>query len=791
MQPFAVASVYPRSIAWIIRPNDPNEWDRFEQIIKYNCAMVGGYFNVIIPLSGKDEISEKYQQFMINFDPDLIVLAPDMDTIQPESFLRRICPFALIPWDSVSQIAAYNPWDIKSGTNATLRELKESRIDDDSISTFYIAAVAKEEYPDASRLALVACGDIESGEASLRHIDKLMLKGGITTNGCTGYRESFLGEILESKYKPSDLGHKMQNGDLISPPDRYKLADIICDGNQFPLTDAVKILSTCCRMQTRRPQIISFIRSTIDYSGRYFYDIKVPCNMVILVSDSFGLDEAVLFWNLRANEIYVIWLSFKDLEEGMENVGNWLGDLLLGSLYVDHGRFRPPDLDLAFSSRNEDIERLNNIFEKIKRKKREISHWGILTYEELVFYSFIKPHVKSEHVLVARDSSKCMFLPNMPSEMIGGIFTITLEWEDLMLPQKADLIKLISSENVEVYDRESEDPIEMPSFRITKNNFIRVQTKKVSRIKFNKPLVDEIIKTSFLSSGFSRIERSSSAKYHTDFINRAGSLEEAARYLATSPYREFFELLSDNRNENRPGWLLGKDSDKRRALHHYHLRESLGITNPPETKTYVDKVSDLIPDEIIELLEKRILERGFELKCKSCSFKSWYPAEYVGQTFECTRCYQSQVLGRNPLWLYKLSEVTFQGLTSNMDIPLLALNYLRKMARHDFEWIPDSDVYWTNDEEENNRNIDILCILDGKLFIGEAKSNDEIPDNQFSFYDDLCKSFEPDGIVFATSKSEWKQGTKNRIEKLREWFKGEVIELTSKELYPSQPNENA
>lgn len=113
------------------------------------------------------------------------------------------------------------------------------------------------------------------------------------------------------------------------------------------------------------------------------------------------------------------------------------------------------------------------------------------------------------------------------------------------------------------------------------------------------------------------------------------------------------------------------------------------------------------------------------------------------------------------------------------------------MARHNFEWIPDSDVYWTKDEKENNKNIDILCILDGKLFIGEAKSNDDIPDDQFSFYDDLCKSLEPDGIVFASSKSEWKQGTKNRIEKLKEWFKGEVIELTSKELYPSQPNENA
>jgi len=367
----------------------------------------------------------------------------------------------------------------------------------------------------------------------------------------------------------------------------------------------------------------------------------------------------------------------------------------------------------------------------------------------LVFYSFIRHYVKREHVLVARDLSRCTFLPNMPPDMINGIFTVTLNWGSLMLPQKADLIKLISSENVEVYDEESEDPIEMPSFRITKDHFIKAQTKKVSQIRFNRPSIEEIIKTVFISAGFSRIEPSSTAKYHLDFIERAGGLEEAARYLATSPYRDFFELLSDNSNTKKIGWIIDKP-DKRRMLNHFQLRESLEEPIPTDTGEYFNTVSDLMPDEVIELLEKRILERGFRLKCKSCSFNSWYPAEYVGQTFKCTRCYQSQVYESNPLWLYKLPEVTFQGLKSDMTVPILALNYLREMAQHNFEWVPDSDVYWTRDEEEINKNIDILCILDGKLFIGEAKSNDVIKADQFSNYEDICMRLDPDGIVFGS-----------------------------------------
>ena len=77
------------------------------------------------------------------------------------------------------------------------------------------------------------------------------------------------------------------------------------------------------------------------------------------------------------------------------------------------------------------------------------------------------------------------------------------------------------------------------------------------------------------------------------------------------------------------------------------------------------------------------------------------------------------------------------------------------------------------------------------MFIGEAKSNDVIEGDQFSFYEDMCKRLDPDGVVFANSKQRWNNGTESRIEKLKDWFKGEVTVLTSKKLYPSQPNENA
>jgi hypothetical protein len=42
MEQFADISIHPRSIAWLVRLD---AWDQFEEIVYYNSAILGGYFN--------------------------------------------------------------------------------------------------------------------------------------------------------------------------------------------------------------------------------------------------------------------------------------------------------------------------------------------------------------------------------------------------------------------------------------------------------------------------------------------------------------------------------------------------------------------------------------------------------------------------------------------------------------------------------------------------------------------------------------------------------------------------
>lgn len=767
-QQFALASVYPRSIAWLVKQDD---WSSFEEIVNYNCAMLGGYFNVIIPINSNGEISEKYLRFMVDYDPDLIILAPGISSIQNDSLLKLVHPFAIIPWDSVSQIATLDPMGFGSCLNLTLKDL------DIESSKKPVIAVADDAYPDTSRLAFVACGDIKKSTKQNDPLAKLTMR---FDHSSRGYREQILGKFLKPEYDPKDFNYQIRKGVFIPSPDRHKLKNMITEEYQFPIYTSTEILHTCCRMQNLfNSQYWSFIGSTATYA-KGTAPHRLPYNMVILVSNKFSLEEATLFWNLRAQEVYVTWLSFSELERDKKSVKKWLSDIFGGALYVDQARFIPAGVNLVFSSPDRDIDRLKPIFDYLEKARRKDSSWKIVCYDDLIFYSYIRPQISQDRIMMAQDASICAFLPKLLPGIFGGILVVLLEWDGLMLPQIDTLTTLISAEKIQEHDANGEQKIDMPKFRIAKNHFLEVQVNDKAEIVFRKPSTERIFEAIFFSAGFSKVEPSDKAGYQVDFIEKCSSdLNKAARYFAASPFREFFEFMSNNKNRQKLGWIL-KYPD-RRALNHLQLMEIFKEQIPGTTSDYFNTISDKLPNGAVELLEKRLLERGFELKCEACSYKSWYPAEDLGQVFKCNQCHQSQVCIANPLWLYKLPEVTFKVFSNNLEVPLLALNYLKNKSKHYFIWVPDLDIWYGN--EKKSRNIDIACIIDGRLFLGEAKSIDKIEKGQIKFYKDLCELISPDGIVFATSKTKWNQSTIDCIDSLKRNFDGETIILTYKDLY--------
>lgn len=799
MQQFATVSLSPLAIAWLINAND---WDHLERLIHINCTLLGGYHNVLIPIAEDGKLSRVSEAFLALYDPDYVILAPGIDRFcKPEPpFVPN--PYQVFPWDHASQII---PDSAKGSSNTQAAPIAFRRghsVDNEGPVAMDLVAVADTSFSNASRLALVACGDVVPAEHEWNSID------GEVSFDASGYREETLQRV--AAVGRSKLFARLGPGDTIIPaPTRCQLASLIKEENKFPLTGARDILEACCDLQHFGSGRPSFIGRTKNYTGspiRKFAAIRETPGMVILVSDDFSFGEAILFGNLRASQVTACWISFSDLKEDLRDIVDWL-ESDLGASFYTLGQ------TIAFSARDDDRGRLSEMFDLLsKERQANFPEWRTCDYRELIFYDYERPYVQRSHRSIIREANSCSFLPEYPRDTHGTL-GLTIEWPTLMLPPERCVADLVSSDSIHpsavfhVASGRIDAPPNRPRFRINASRYARVQVDDQSPVQFVVPSINKVLTALFQQAGFHDFREASHAQYQHAFINRSGAFEKACHFLQTPPYCELLKLLSNNSDSNQPGWLIGrtkqgkqdigvpreseeardKNPDARRAIHHLDLLRFLETPDklfPKDTEGYL-RIAESLQHEVTELLELQLLERGFRLRCSSCSHDPWYRSDDVGQVFRCQRCYQEQRVISNPMWFYKLPEVIFQGFKTHMEVPLLALYNLQRRSRHQhaFQYVLDSELFWRPDRKDKKKNVDLCCLQDGRVYIGEAKCNDSIEPDQFAFYEHLASRVHIDGIVFATSKTHWKPNTLERIEGLGSKFKGAVIALTKSQLY--------
>lgn len=770
--PYALASVYPRHIAWLVQPG---EWKRFEAIVRHNCTIQGGYFNVVIPLSTEGRILPSYLPFLRNYDADLIILPPcDVGRLDLQSM--RLLPYGQIPWDSIDDIIPISPGAYSSGQNASIEPWPIQR--DHLPDKRPLVAVADPAHPDLSKLAYVACGDVGP------HPPMINVYDGVKELDAFGYRETFLSTAIRQDCREGSITARFSgSSDVVPAPDRYALKEMIRDECQFPLTDPVRILEACCQAQHRPFFRRTFIGETIAYARRGGTPHRttgttrrdIPA-LVILTSEHFDMQEAVLFWNLRANLINVAWLPFSLLARRTNDIVTWLESDLGGSYFtamVGSG-------NVAFcTTATDQSANLDAVVHEITAsQKSTFIIPSQYTVESLIGYNAVRPCIVTEHVPVSHDRLRRDVSIRLPTPPSPGYYSLKVECRGLVIPSVRSVVnEYVSSEKVMT----GRGATYLPRARADRDGNAMLQVSEGGVVRLGVPSGEEVFKTIVHSAGLSGVEISSAGRYHSDFVNRCGDLSRAVALLSRAPYRQLLELLSDNSDTVKSGWVLDHPS-KRRALHHLDLRAALGLATPDRCEEYFRSVSDHLSSEVLELLEKGIIERGFLLRCKRCSFASWYPIRLVTDRYECARCMESQVYGSNPLWLYKLSEVVFQAMVSGMATSILACGWMKGRSKRAFSWYPDSDVY-LSDDRNRYRNTDILCISDGRIFIGEAKTGQDIERDQFDFYGDLCTKLLLDGVIFATSAKRWSRATIGRINQLRASTSADVIVLTGEDLY--------
>ena len=251
-------------------------------------------------------------------------------------------------------------------------------------------------------------------------------------------------------------------------------------------------------------------------------------------------------------------------------------------------------------------------------------------------------------------------------------------------------------------------------------------------------------------------------------------------FYAQSTCEKFggLHLLADFLRSASGQLFIAAFLDKSKPVKGDHLKGAL-----PADRRYLDldSLSAILADQneackTLDLLSLlRVLYRGFVLQCQYCRDADWFALSDLTDTFTCKRCHRSQIFTQKhwrypeqPRLYYQLDELVYQGAEHNMQVPLLALDRLRRESKDSFLHAPELS-YRVSGAEKPLCEVDLNCIVDGILTIGEAKKDDRLGKNDseesavISRYLDLGKKLGARQIVFATSSDQWRSSTLDKL----------------------------
>jgi hypothetical protein len=235
---------------------------------------------------------------------------------------------------------------------------------------------------------------------------------------------------------------------------------------------------------------------------------------------------------------------------------------------------------------------------------------------------------------------------------------------------------------------------------------------------------------------------------------------------------DFDALAADLKEGSAASLLSGWVSDGKEPGRLYQGRRYLTLA---DVRTMMGGSEESARQLLDRYLQRSIVERGLVLACPQCVATGFYRLEDIGPHFRCQRCRQPNPLVRSawkgqelePQWYYGLDEVAYQGLHSNIHVPILALASLAEPARS-FQHMPEAVVHR---DGYPDIEVDLWAIVDGRIVIGEAKVNDQLESTKHkeavrcAALKELIEALSADEFVMATTSSAWSERTQTLVNK--------------------------
>ncbi len=306
----------------------------------------------------------------------------------------------------------------------------------------------------------------------------------------------------------------------------------------------------------------------------------------------------------------------------------------------------------------------------------------------------------------------------------------------------------------------------------------------------------------------SYIKPSNTGKYMSGFINLFGNLFIAKQYIEIRYWRHMFDILSnvnpkkdDRKKEeiknalSKKGINFLKSEEDLTWLTEYVLNRSKDIVNLNKEITwsifkkearkecsafnsniknkklgYKNKhFIENLKKTLSELIKQNILQIGLQPQCPSCGLSEWYHIDEIQQDIICKGCRSGFNIAPEEKWFYKLNSLVRFGYSQQGLTPvILTLGQLFEECNTSFIYETSQDVFKFG-EKEHFTDLDIICIQDGKLIIGEIKQSIKgFKNKDFTSMKKVAEIIRPNKIIFSSLDNNCNKNIESKINKLRE-----------------------
>ena len=182
------------------------------------------------------------------------------------------------------------------------------------------------------------------------------------------------------------------------------------------------------------------------------------------------------------------------------------------------------------------------------------------------------------------------------------------------------------------------------------------------------------------------------------------------------------------------------------------------------------------------LCARSVLYQGYEWRCSTCYHSNWMHIGALEPVAACEVCGTSQIAPVDKPWDFRLDGFLREALKEHGLLALVwCLVKLEQRVRQTFYFLGPHDLFTKYPDHNRvfpDNEVDLICVLDGKIHLCEVKSSDRAL--QIDPLVNVAKRVRPNVVTIAVFQTETKRLTA-KLETLKRELSGEdiAVELLS------------